>query len=79
MSLFTRILLYVIQNQEIISTGSTSDSWILLLMQQAFQKLNLYCQSGIIPTINLITTYETKEQPLTSQAIENIIQEYFVF
>lgn len=48
-------------------------------VQQTFQKLNLYCQSGIIPTINLITTYETKKQPLTSQAIENIIQEYFVF
>ena len=47
--------------------------------QQTFQKLNLYCQSGIIPTINLITIYETKEQPLTSQTIENIIQEYFVF
>lgn len=46
--------------------------------QQTFQKLNIYCKNGLIPTINLITTYETKEQPLTSQTIENIIQEYFV-
>lgn len=46
--------------------------------QHTFQKLNIYCQNGIIPTINLITTYETKEHPLTSQTIENMIQEYFV-
>lgn len=47
--------------------------------QQAFQKLNIYCQNSIIPTINLITTYETKDHPLTTQTIENIVQEYFVF
>lgn len=47
--------------------------------QNAFQKLNIYCQNNIIPTINLITTYETKEHPLTSKIIENIIQEYFAF
>lgn len=46
--------------------------------KNAFQKLNIYCQHNIIPTINLITTYETKEHPLTSQNIENLIQEYFV-
>ena len=46
--------------------------------QNVFQKLNTYCQNNIIPTINLITTYETREYPLTSQTIENIIQEYFI-
>ena len=46
--------------------------------KNAFQKLNIYCQHNIIPTINLITTYETKEHPLISQNIENLIQEYFV-
>lgn len=47
--------------------------------KNVFQKLNTYCQNNIIPTINLITTYETKEHPLTSKTIENIIQQYFVF
>lgn len=47
--------------------------------QNTFQKLNTYCQNNIIPTINLITTYETKEHPLTSKIIENTIREYFVF
>lgn len=46
--------------------------------KNAFQKLNVYCQYNIIPTINLITTYETREHPLISQNIENLIQEYFV-
>lgn len=46
-------------------------------VQNVFQKLNTYCQNNIIPTINLITTYETKEHPLASKTIETIIQEYF--
>ena len=29
----------------------------------AFSKLNLFSSHGIIPTVNLITTYETKEHP----------------
>ena len=46
--------------------------------QNAFQKLHLYSSHGYIPTINLITTYETKENPLSIEKIDNLIQEYFM-
>lgn len=39
-------------------------------------KLNTYISNNIIPTIDLITTYETKEHPLTIKTIENVISEY---
>lgn len=45
--------------------------------QNAFQKLNTYCKNGIIPTINLITTHETKDHPLTSKTVEDLIQQFF--
>lgn len=41
-------------------------------------KLNLYTSNNIIPSINLITTYETKEHPLSSSLVEEIIQHYFL-
>lgn len=41
-------------------------------------KLQLYIKNGIVPSINLITTYETKEQPLDSRSIEQIIQQHFL-
>lgn len=41
-------------------------------------KLYLYITHNIIPSIQLITTYETKEFPLCSDTIEQIIQEYFL-
>ena len=41
-------------------------------------KLQTYTTHGIIPSINLITTYETKEHPLSSDFIEKIIQHYFL-
>ena len=46
--------------------------------QNAFQKMQLYTASGYIPTINLITTYETKDHPLTAKKIEDIVQQYFL-
>lgn len=42
------------------------------------EKLDLYTSNGIIPTMNLITTYETKEQPLNVDLVEKIIQYYFL-
>lgn len=45
--------------------------------QNAYSKLQLYTSHNIIPTIHLITTFETKEHPLNSKIIENIIQQYF--
>ena len=40
-------------------------------------KLQFYIAHGIIPGINLITTYETKEKPLGIETVENLIHEYF--
>lgn len=40
-------------------------------------KLKFYIEQGILPSINLIVTYETRDQPLTSAKIEAIVQEYF--
>lgn len=40
-------------------------------------KLSTYTSHGIIPTIQLIATYETKEHPLSPDTIENIIKQYF--
>lgn len=41
-------------------------------------KLQLYISNGIIPTINLITTYETQTKPLCTDMVEKIIEEYFL-
>ena len=43
----------------------------------ACDKVKLYCANGIIPSINLITTYETKRHPLSVEKVEWTIQEYF--
>ena len=34
--------------------------------------------NNIVPDINLITTYETRERPLSMEKIERIITEYFI-
>lgn len=46
--------------------------------KNAYFKLQTYTSHGIIPSIHLITTYETKEHPLTSDFIEKILQYYFL-
>lgn len=45
--------------------------------KNACNKIQLYISHNIIPTIHLITTYETKERPLTSEMIEKVIEQYF--
>ena len=40
-------------------------------------KLQLYMSNGIVPDIQLITTFETKENPLSSKKIEKTIKDYF--
>lgn len=49
-----------------------------LYCKNACSKLALYSSAGIIPSINLITTYETHDHPLTSETIERNIQNYFL-
>ncbi len=46
--------------------------------QNACSKLQLYSSHGIIPTIQLITTFETKKHPLNSDTIDHIIKSYFL-
>lgn len=45
--------------------------------KNVFSKLQLYANYGIIPTIQLITTYETRLNPLSSETIEKIIKNTF--
>lgn len=47
-------------------------------LEHACDKLKIYCKNGIVPSVNLITTYETKTHPLSVEKIELIIQEYFL-
>ena len=46
--------------------------------QNAYSKMQLYTSHGIIPSIQLITTFETKEKPLDSDTIAKIITHYFI-
>lgn len=45
---------------------------------KTFNKLNIYAEHGLIPTINLITTYETRTSPINSEKIRQIVHEYFL-
>ncbi len=46
--------------------------------KNTFSKLQLYTTNNIVPDINLITTYETRERPLSMEKIERIITEHFI-
>lgn len=45
---------------------------------KALSKLQLYMANEIFPSIQLITTYETKDQPLDSAFVEMLIKYYFL-
>ena len=44
----------------------------------ACKKIRLYCDNGIIPSIDLIATFETADHPLDVEKVEKIIQEFFL-
>ena len=44
--------------------------------KNAGSKLSLYAANGIIPSVHLITTYETKAYPLNAGMIEHLISYY---
>lgn len=46
--------------------------------QNSLSKLQLYISAGILPSGNLITTYETSDIPLDVQTVEKIIKLYFL-
>ena len=54
--------------------GKMDDEKYVKKTQRKFQ---IYTSNGIIPTIQLITTYETKENPLDMRTIEEVIEKYF--
>lgn len=45
--------------------------------ENVFHKLNTYCNYGIYPSVNLITTFETLTHPMDSEKIQQIIEENF--
>lgn len=47
-------------------------------IQKTCSKIYTYSTNGITPSIHLITTYETKDNPLSIEMIEKIIQYYFL-
>lgn len=46
-------------------------------VEKSFDKLKIYVQNNIIPSVNLILTYENQKHPLDMEAIEKTIEEYF--
>lgn len=46
-------------------------------LNRFLSKLHDYISNGLIPGVNLILTFETKEHPLTTETIEEIIEKYF--
>ncbi len=50
----------------------------LTYSKNACSKLQLYSANGIIPSIRLITTYETQSHPLNLDLLDKIIEFYFL-
>ena len=44
--------------------------------RKVIRKLNTYISNNIIPNINLIATYETKDHPLSINTLDHILSEY---
>ena len=42
------------------------------------RKIKLYSDNGIIPSVKMIFTFETKSHPLSIETVERIIREYFL-
>lgn len=47
-------------------------------IHKTYTKLETYAHHGIVPFVNLITTYETKTNPMSWEMIDKIIEEYFL-
>ena len=46
--------------------------------QKAYQKMQLYTTHNIIPSVQLITTFESSQNPLSPDIVEKIIKHYFL-
>lgn len=40
-------------------------------------RIQIYINNGIIPSVDLITTYETITHPLSIDDVEKVVEEYF--
>ncbi|MBQ8822457.1 MAG: ATPase [Lachnospiraceae bacterium] len=47
-------------------------------LQKTQFKLNSYIHHGIIPSVQLITTFETKNHPLDPELVESLVKHYFL-
>lgn len=45
---------------------------------RAGERLQLYVTHGIFPNVQLLTTYETQDAPLSVTSVNNLIQSYFL-
>ena len=46
--------------------------------KNAYSKLQFYTSMGIVPSIQLITTFETKETPLSLEIVEKTVEHFFL-
>ena len=46
--------------------------------KKAYAKMELYTLNGIIPTMQLLITYETSDNPLTPEVVEQLVRQYFL-
>lgn len=47
-------------------------------IQNYLKKMQIYLDNGIVPDLNLITTFETKDHPLTSEKVQEKIHMHFI-
>lgn len=47
-------------------------------IHKTFRKLDVYAMNQILPTFNLITTYESRDNPLDPEVVEQILRLYFL-
>ena len=47
-------------------------------VESMHKKMRRYTENNIMPGINLITTYETKDNPLTFEMVEFLVEYYFL-
>ncbi|MBO5070919.1 MAG: ATPase [Roseburia sp.] len=45
--------------------------------KKAYARLEFYTSHGIVPSIQLLTTFETKEKPLDYESVEYVVKQYF--
>ena len=46
--------------------------------QKTYFKIERYISNAVLPSVNLITTFETRNTPLNIELVENYIQHYFL-